>query len=121
MVVTLTYFTADTGTPPMDSARRATPTTTMSTTTPAANRRYSPMVFPKIRMPAPFVVLPVLPCQKSLRRFSRASERFEEPAPVPFGVEDAPHLVAPGPEAVEAAVLELDARAVFTLGDEAHL
>src|SRR5262245_54552319 len=49
------------------------------------------------------------------------SKRVEKPLPTHLRVEGAPHLVATCPVEVEAAMLELDARGVPALGDEADL
>src|SRR5688572_15848547 len=120
MAVTLTNFRPDTGMPAIESARRAMPTTTTSATIPAANRRYSPMVLPKIRIASPFLKYAFAGGRVSLRRRD-ACERLQKPAPVPFGIEDAPHLVATRPETIQATMLELDSRAVLAFGDETHL
>src|SRR5262245_46862266 len=52
---------------------------------------------------------------------SRASEQLEQTAPVTFGVEDASHFITAGPVAVEAAMFQLDACSILTVGDEANL
>src|SRR5215813_12555491 len=48
-------------------------------------------------------------------------ERLEEAAPVAFSVKDATHLITTRPVKVETAMLELDARSVLAVGDEAQL
>src|SRR5216683_1102789 len=59
----------------------------------------------------------------SWARFLRGKcgKRREEPAPVAFGFEDAPHLIATGAEAVELAMLQFNACRSAALGDEADL
>src|SRR6516225_4455814 len=51
----------------------------------------------------------------------RLGEGFEEAAPVAFGVKDATHLITTRPVKVETAVLELNARSVLAVRDEAQL
>lgn len=52
---------------------------------------------------------------------SSACKRREQATPAAFAVEDAAHLVATRPVAVQVTMLEIDARAVLTLFDEADL
>jgi hypothetical protein len=46
---------------------------------------------------------------------------LQEAAPVAFRVKDATHLITTRPVKVETAMLELDARSVLAVGDEAQL
>ena len=57
-------------------------------------------------------------CACSLRSLS---ESLQETTPVAGRVEDGAHLVTTCPVAVEVTMLQLDARGVLALGDEAHL
>src|SRR4030095_13348833 len=52
---------------------------------------------------------------------SASRERSEQPLPATFRVEDAAHLVAAFTVAIETTMLELDAGAVVSFGDEADL
>jgi hypothetical protein len=54
-------------------------------------------------------------------RRGNAGKCLEEAASITFGTEDAAHLVTARPVSIETPVLELDARAVLALGDEAQL
>src|SRR5262249_14672078 len=45
----------------------------------------------------------------------------EKATPIAFGVEDAAHLIAPRSVEVKTAMLQLDARGIRALGDEADL
>lgn len=52
--------------------------------------------------------------------FGCTAERFEETSPIAFGVKDAAHLIAARTIAVETPMLELYARGVLPVSNEAH-
>src|SRR5262249_22916410 len=60
-------------------------------------------------------------CRSRCLSLSSAGNGLEEATPVAFGVEDGAHFIATCPVEVKTAMLQLDARSVLAVGDEAHL
>src|SRR5262249_48251770 len=60
-------------------------------------------------------------CRSRCLSLSSAGNGLEEATPVAFGVEDGAHFIATCSVKVKTAMLQLDARSVLAVGEEAHL